>query len=95
MCEEVGYKLSPTDKWAGGSVMDEEKATDWIRRLAANVDTLCFEAVGVSKDHLKGVERFNGVGRAARDGSVVVDMQSVDEVRTIRGIMENTKCLWL
>ena len=76
-------------------MMSEEEATIWIRRLAANVDTLCFKAVGVSLDHLSGVEWLNKVGREARDGNVIVDMQNVDKVRSIRGIMEDQKCLWL
>ena len=42
--------------------MDEEAASEWIRRLAMNVDTLCFEAVGVSLDPLSGVEWLNKVG---------------------------------
>ena len=50
------YELSPVYGWAGGKVMNEEEATEWIRRLAGNLDTLCFAAVGVSKDHLRGVE---------------------------------------
>ena len=93
--EEVGYELSPAVGWAGGSMLGEEEAADWIRRLAANMDTLCFEAVGVSVDDLRGVESLNGVGRAARDGCVVVDMQNLDEVKMVRRIMKNPKCLWL
>lgn len=95
MCEGVGYELSPADGWAGGSAMDEELAADWIRRLATNVDTLCFEAVGVSVDHLKGIEWLNGIGRAAMEGCVIVDMQKEDEVKMIRGLMGNPGCLWL
>ena len=64
-------------------------------RLAANVDTMCFDMVGVSKDDLRGVEWLNGVGRAARNRCVIVDMQKVDEVKMIRRIMEDPKCLWL
>ena len=94
VCKEVGYELSPSVGWVGGSVLGEEEATDWIRRLAANVDTLCFEPVGVSVDDLRGVEWLNRVGRAARDGYVVVDMQNLDEVKTVWRIMENLKCLW-
>ena len=54
--------------------MSEEEATMWISRLAANVDTLCLEAVGVSMDDLRGVEWLNGVGRFARDRCVVPNM---------------------
>ena len=79
----------------GESGMDEEAAASWIKRLKANVDTLCFEAVGVASDHLVGVEWLNKVGRAVRDGCVSVGIQSVDEVKTVRGIMENPRCLWL
>ena len=74
MYKEVGYKLSPAERWAGGSVIDEETATNWIVRLAANVNTVCFEAVGVSKDDLRGVEWLNGVRRVATSGCVIVDM---------------------
>ena len=35
------------------------------------------------------------VGRAARDGCVIVNMQNVDKVKSIRGIMEDLGCLWL
>ena len=93
MCGDVGYELSPAVGWGSGKVMSEEEDTNWIRRFAANPDTLCFEVVGVSVDHLSGVEWLNRVGREARDGNVIVDMQNVDEVRTIRGIMEDSKCL--
>ena len=41
MCEEVGYELSPAVGWGGGKVMCEEEAADWMKRLAANVDTVC------------------------------------------------------
>ena len=85
MCEGVGYELSPADGWTGGSAMDEETANEWIRKLAANADTLCHEAVGVSRDHLRGIEWLNGVARSARDRNVIVDMQKVDEVKTVRG----------
>ena len=46
-------------------------------------------------DHLGGVEWLKRVGREAREGNVIVDMQNVDEMRTVRGVMENPKCLWL
>ena len=64
-------------------------------RLATNVDTLCYDAVGVSSVDLKGVEWLNGVGRAARDGCVVLGMQKTDEVVSIRRLMEDPGCLWL
>ena len=95
VCGDVGYELFPAVGRGGGKLMSEEEATNWIRRLAANVDILCFEVVGVSLDHLSGVEWLNKVGREARDGNVILDMQNVDEVRTIRGIMEDPRCLWL
>ena len=66
-----------------------------MRRLHENVDTLCFEAVGVSVDDLRGVEWLNGVGRAARGGCVIPNMQNEDDVKSIRGVMEDPKCLWL
>ena len=75
---DVGYGLSPDVGWGSGKVMNEEEATNWIRRLAANADTLCFEAMGVSVDHLSGIEWLNKVGREERDGNVIVDMQNVD-----------------
>ena len=75
--------------------MDEELATEWIQKLSANADTLCFEAVGVSVDNLKGVEWLNGVRRLARDGCVVADMQYEDVVRSIKKLMDNTEYLWL
>ena len=75
MCGEVSYELSPARGWGGGKVLSEEEATDWMRRLAVNADTLCFKAVGVSVDNLRGVEWLNGVGRAARDGCVTPNMQ--------------------
>ena len=56
MCGEVGYELSPAKEWGGGRALSEEEATDWMRRLDENVGTLCFEAVGVSVDNLRGVE---------------------------------------
>ena len=95
MCEGVGYELSPADRWGNGAALDEETATEWIRKLKANVDTLCFDAVGVSVDDLRGVEWLNGVGRLARDGCVAVDMQCEDVVKSIRGLMDNPECLWL
>ena len=79
----------------GGSMIGEEEAANWIVRLAANVDILCYKAVGVSKDDLRGIEWLNVVGRAVRDRCVIVDMQNVDEVMTIQRIMEDPKCLWL
>ena len=94
MCGGVAYELSPVCGWAGGAVLDEEKATEWIRRLAGNVDTLCYEVVGVSKDHLRGVEWLNGVGRKARDECVVADMQRVDVVTEVGELMEKPECLW-
>ena len=39
MCEKVGYKLSPANGWTGGVASDEEQASEWIKRLAANADT--------------------------------------------------------
>ena len=38
---------------------------------------------------------MNGMGRAARDGCVIVDMQSVHKVKTIRRLMEDLRCVWL
>ena len=95
MCGEVGYELSPADKWTGGTALDEETSTEWIRKLRANADTVWFEAVGVSVEDLRGIEWLNGVGRAARDGNVVADMQCEDVVKTIRGLMNDPRCLWL
>ena len=95
VCEGVGYELFPVDKWTGGSVMSDEEAIVWIRRLAANVEKLCFEVVGVSKDDLRGMEWLNGVGWAARNGCMIVDMQKVDDVKMVRGIIEYLGCLWL
>ena len=66
-----------------------------MRRLRENVDTLCFEAVGVSVDDLRGVEWLNGVGRAVRDGRVIPDLQWEDDVKSIWGIKEDPKSLWL
>ena len=66
-----------------------------MRRLAVNVDTLYFAAVGVSPDHLSGVEWLNRVGRDARDGCVSVDMQKADDVKSVRRLMEDPGCLWL
>ena len=79
--------MSPAQGWGGGKVPSEEEAADWMRRLAVNADTLCLETGGVSVDNLRGVEWLNGVGRAAREGCVVVDMQRKDDVKTVRGIM--------
>ena len=95
MCGEVSYELSPAQGWGGGKALSKEEATEWMRRLRENVDTLCFEAVGVSVDDLRGVEWLNGVGRTARGGCVIPDMQCEDDVKSIRGIMEDPKCLWL
>ena len=75
--------------------MREEEASEWMRGLKANVDALCFEAVGVSVDNLRGVEWLNKVGREAREGNVILDMQGVDNVKTVRGLIENPKCMWL
>ena len=86
VCEEVGYELSPARGWGGGKALIEEEATDCIRRLAANAGTLCYEAVGVSVDNLKGVEWLNGVAREAREGCVRLNMQVEADVKTIRGI---------
>ena len=91
MCE--GYELSPASEWVGGSAMSGEEAADWMSRLAANVDTLCFAAVGVSPDHLSGVEWLNKVGREARDGCVGVDIQKADDLKMVRGLMEDPRCL--
>ena len=91
----VRYELSPANGWAGGLVMDKEKASDWIRQLATNVETLCFVVVGVSVDYLRGVEWLNGVGRGARDVCVIVDMQKVEVVKEIRKLIEDLKCLGL
>ena len=71
------------------------EATERIRRLTANGGTLCFEVVGGSKDGLQGVELLNGMGRAVRNGCVVLGMQKEDEVRTVRGLIEDPWCLWL
>ena len=49
----------------------------------------------MSVDDLRGVEWLNGVGRFARDECVVADMQCEDVVKSIRGLMDNPKCLWL
>ena len=87
--------MFPAHGWGGGKTLSEEKVTEWMRRLHENVDTLCFEAVGVSADDLRGVEWLNGVGRAARGGCVIPDMQCVDDVKSVREIMEDPKCLWL
>ena len=95
VCSEVSYELSRAQGWWGGKALSEEEATEWMRRLHENVDTLCFEAVGVSVDDLWGVEWLNGVGRAARGGCVIPDMRSKDNVKSIRGIMEDPRCLWL
>ena len=42
VCEEVGYELSPAVGWGGGKMMNEGEAIDWMIRLKANADTLCF-----------------------------------------------------
>ena len=95
MCKEVGYELSPADKWMNSMAMDEESATEWIRRLKENVYALCFDAVGVSVDDLRGVEWLNEMGRAGRDGCVVADMQYEDVVKSIRRLVDDPECLWL
>ena len=74
MCGEECYELSPADGWVGGLALSEDEAVNWIVRLAANVDTLCYDTVGVWSVNLKGVEWLNGVGRAARDVCVVLGM---------------------
>ena len=72
MCGEVGYKLSPARGWGGGKALhDEGEAIEWMRSLKENPSVLCFEAVGVAVDNLRGVEWLNGVGRKARDGCVI------------------------
>ena len=38
---------------------------------------------------------MNGVGREARAGCVVPNMQGEDDVKMIREIMDNPKCMWL
>ena len=38
---------------------------------------------------------MNGVGRKAREGCVVPNMQCVDDMKSIRGVMDDPKCLWL
>ena len=35
------------------------------------------------------------MGWAAKDGCVVLGMQKMDEVKMVRGLMEDPKCLWL
>ena len=45
-----------------------------VGRVAANADALCWEAVGVLVNHLRGVEWLNSVGRKGRDVCKVVDM---------------------
>ena len=79
----------------GGKTLSEEEAADWMRRLTVNTGTLCFEAVGVSVDDLRGVEWLNGVGKVAREGCVRPNMQVEADVKRIRGIMEDPKCMWL
>ena len=66
--------MSPARGWGGGKALSEEEAADWMRRLNVNTGTLCFEAVGVSVDDLRGVEWLNGVERAARVGCVIPNM---------------------
>ena len=96
VCGEVGYELSPARGWGGGKALSgEEEAIDWMRRLSENAATLCFEAVGVAVDDLRGVEWMNGVGRSAREGCVHPDMQKEDDVKTVRDLMGDPRCMWL
>ena len=88
--------MSPARGWGGGKALNgEEEAIEWMRRLKTNVDTLCFEAVGVAVDDLRGVEWINGVGRKARVGCVIPDMQKEDDVKTVRELMHDPGCMWL
>ena len=90
MCGEVSYELSPAQGWGGGKALrGEEEAIDWIRRLKEKAGTLCFEEVGVAVDDLRGVEWLNGVRRKAREGCVVPNIQCVDDVKSIRRVMDN------
>ena len=79
----------------GKALGGEEEAIEWMRRLKENTSTLCFEAVGVAVDDLRGVEWLNGVGRSARGGCVIPDMQGEDNVKTIRRLMDDPRCMWL
>ena len=86
--------MSPARGWGGGKALSgEEEAIDWMRRLKENTSTLCFEAVGVAVDDLRVVEWLNGVGRSARDGCVTPNMQSEDDVKTVRGLMDDPRCM--
>ena len=95
VCGEVGYKWSPAREWVGGKALSKKKAADWMRRLTVNAGALCFGAVGVSVDSLRGVEWLNGVGRVARAGCVIPNMQYEEDMKSIREAMEDPKCLWL
>ena len=79
----------------GKALRGEEEAIEWMRKLGENVDALCFEAVGVSVDDLRGVEWLNSVGRRARVGCVIPNMQKEDDVKSVRGMMNDPKCIWL
>ena len=92
---EVKYKLSPARGWAGGTVMNEDKAFDWMWWVAVHVDAMYFEAVGLAVDHLRGVEWLNEVGRLARNVCRVVDIQNVVVVKEVRELMEDPMCIWL
>ena len=74
MCGEVCYELSPAQGWAGGKALNEKEAAELMRRVAANANTLYWEALEVAVDHLRGVEWSNRVGRKARDVCKVADM---------------------
>ena len=50
---------------------------------------------GCVKRRLEGHGVVECVGRAARDGCVVLSMQGLDEVKTVRGLMEDPRYLWL
>ena len=91
----MGYELSPAKGCGGGKALSEEEASDWMRRLAANAGSQCFEAVGVSVDDLRGVGWLNGVGRTAREGCVRPNMQVEADVQSVRGMMEHPLCLWI
>ena len=51
--------------------------------------------MGVSKNDLRCVEWVNGVGRKGKHDCEVADMQRVDVVARVWGLMEDPSCLWL